>query len=124
MLQRFLRRLGHGGRGLTLLLADDRALRALNRRWRGRDAPTDVLSWAYADDPAQPLLGELAISLPRAQAQAAANGWDLRTEMLRLLAHGCAHLAGYDHCTRAQDRVMRRVEERLLSAVGVRGLYP
>ena len=69
-------------------------------------------------------LGELAVSWDRVRAQARANGWDVRTEMARLLAHGCAHLAGYDHATRAGDVEMRRIEERLLKAAGYTGLYP
>ena len=71
-----------------------------------------------------PLLGELALSIKRARAQARESGWPLRTEVLRLLAHGCAHLAGYDHRTLKEDGAMRRVEERLLARVGLRGLYP
>ena len=83
----------------------------------GPDAPD------AAEGPA-PLLGELALSLERAAAQAAENGWDLRTEVLRLLAHGCAHVAGFDHETAAQERVMQALEVRLLAGVGLRDLYP
>jgi probable rRNA maturation factor len=71
-----------------------------------------------------PLLGELALSLERAAAQAAENGWSLRTEVLRLLAHGCAHVAGYDHESEAEEREMKALEVRLLDALGLRGLYP
>lgn len=121
----FLTELGHGGRGLSVLMADDATLRELNRTYRQRNRPTDVLSWSYLETGGEgELLGDLALSLDRARAQAAENGWDLRTEMLRLLAHGCAHLAGHDHADAAGEREMRRVEERLLAAVGLEGLYP
>ncbi|HEX9841377.1 MAG TPA: rRNA maturation RNase YbeY [bacterium] len=137
-LARFLEGLGHGGAALSVLFADDARLRALNRDHRGLDRPTDVLSWSYgAATPPDggsgeggeregdaPLLGELALSLERAAAQAAQNGWDLRTEVLRLLAHGCAHVAGYDHETEAQEREMKALEVRLLAAVGLEGIYP
>ncbi len=124
-LEVFLAALGHAGRGLSVLMADDAALQALNRVWRGRDRPTDVLSWSYLDaGPAAPLLGELALSLERARRQAAENGWGLRTEVLRLLAHGCAHLAGYDHETAAEERRMRAVEIGMLAGIGLRNLYP
>ncbi len=120
----FLRGLGHGSRGVSVLLADDATLAGLNRAYRGRDAPTDVLSWSYRDDEAVPgLLGDLAVSLERVRAQARVNGWDAQTELLRLLAHGCAHLAGYDHATPDEDRVMRDVEIALLDAVGLGHLY-
>jgi probable rRNA maturation factor len=128
-LERFLRELGFRRAGLTVRLAGDAALRRLNARHRGVDAPTDILSWSYLEARPRrggepPLLGELAVSLARARHQARENGWDVRTELLRLLAHGCAHLAGYTHRTRAEDRRMRAVEERLLARVALRGLYP
>jgi probable rRNA maturation factor len=126
-LREFLIRLGHGRCGIIVLFASDSALQRLNARHRGKPTATDILSWSYLDDApggSPRLLGELALSLDRARAQARANGWPLQTEVLRLLAHGCAHLAGYDHATAAQDREMRRLEERLLARIGVRGLYP
>lgn len=129
--------LGYREGELGVLFADDARLRALNREQRGLDRPTDVLSWCYArptdpaagEAPAGPpgaplLLGELALSLQRAAAQAVENGWALRTEVLRLLAHGCAHVAGYDHETEAEERVMKAAEVRLLDALGLPGLYP
>ena len=123
----FLEGLGHGGRALSVLFAGDAALRALNLAHRGEDRPTDVLSWSYREapegGPGAPL-GDLALSLERARAQAAKNGWALQTELLRLLAHGCAHLAGYDHRTAAQERKMRGVEEELLERIGLKGIYP
>ncbi len=131
-LQAFLAGLGLAGAGLSLLVADDAALAALNRTYRDRPGATDVLSWSYLSpdtrappDAAPPALaGEIALSLPRARVQAAEHGWDLATEVLRLLAHGCAHIAGYDHPTPEADRTMKRVETRLLAAVGLVGLYP
>ena len=131
VLDRFLAELGFSDRGLSLLLADNRTLRELNLAHRGRDEPTDVLSWRYTEaeghagaTPEAPLLGDLAISLERAREQAHRNGWNLRTEVLRLLAHGCAHLAGYDHNTAAAEREMLGREEALLKAVGIEHVYP
>ena len=121
----FLGALGHGDAGVNLLLADDKLLRELNTRYRGRAAPTDILSWSYLDDESEPgLLGEMALSLERGRAQARENGWDLRTEVLRLLAHGCAHLAGYDHESEAGEKEMREVEIGMLAAAGLKNLYP
>jgi probable rRNA maturation factor len=124
-LEIFLAGLGHAGSGLTLLLADDGRLRELNRAHRQIDRPTDVLSWSYlGEQPGAPLLGELAISLETAGRQARDNRWTLHTELLRLLAHGCAHLAGYDHRTAAEEREMKAVEVGLLARVGLTGVYP
>lgn len=131
VLDRFLAELGLSDRGLSLLLADDPTLRELNLAHRGRDEPTDVLAWRYPDTedhaPASPdakLLGDLAVSIDRAREQARRNGWNLRTETLRLLAHGCAHLAGYGHDTEAEEREMLMRERALLKAVGIERVYP
>lgn len=130
-LREFLTLLGFGASGLSVLIADDESLRVLNAEHRGLDRPTDILSWSYLEDAAASpellgpeLLGELAVSLESAQAQARRNGWDTPTEMLRLLAHGCAHLAGHDHQTEEGERNMRAVEITLLERVGLRNIYP
>ena len=128
-LEQFLLGLGFRRAALNVRFIGDAAMRRLNARYRGKDAPTDILSWSYLESPPSrtgepPLLGELAVSLAQARKQALENGWDLRTEVLRLLAHGCAHLAGYTHDTAAEDRRMCRVEVRLLARAGLRGLYP
>ena len=110
--------------------SDDEELRGLNRRFCGKDRVTDVLSWPYLDGSGYETgqeghaLGDLALSLERAVSQARQNGWNLQTEVLRLLAHGCAHLAGYDHRTAAQERKMLNVELELLAEQGLRGIYP
>jgi probable rRNA maturation factor len=126
-LRQYLRGLGYPHSGLVVFFGSDADLRALNARHRGKAKPTDVLSWSYVEGTRAkrpPLMGELALSLDRVRAQAKANGWPMQTEALRLLAHGCVHLAGYDHLTDAEDREMRLLEERLLARVGLRGLYP
>lgn len=126
--------------GISLLMAGDHTLRALNLHYLGLDQPTDVLSWRYggstptegeikfpetgAGEEGAELLGELALSLERAREQAGENGWDLRTEVLRLLAHGCAHLAGYGHDNTAAERKMIAVEVEMLARVGLENLYP
>jgi probable rRNA maturation factor len=121
----FLRTLGHAGAVVNLLFADDAVLRRLNAQHRDRDVPTDILSWSYRDEADAPeLLGEMALSLERGRAQAGENGWALQTEVLRLLAHGCAHLAGYEHETQQGERDMRTVEIGLLAEIGLENLYP
>ena len=124
-LESFLTHLGLSAAGVSVMFGDDATLLDLNRRFRGLHRPTDVLSWRYPDDPGPaPLLGEIAISLDRAESQAVANGWDMQTEVLRLLAHGCAHLAGHDHQDDAEERGMKALEIEMLSGVGLRDIYP
>ena len=126
----YLEALGLDGVLVNLLLASDATLADLNQRFRQKPQPTDVLSWRYADDPQDDLLeedpvyGEIAISLDKVRAQARENGWDDRTELLRLLAHGCTHLAGYDHETPPEEKEMRGIEIRLLGKTGLTDLYP
>lgn len=106
---------------LSIAVTDDETVRALNRRYRREDAPTDVLSFSL-DEPAgfpaaapgpRPL-GEVVISYPTARRQAEAAGHAVDEELAHLLAHGILHLLGYDHERPAEARKMRAREEALL----------
>ena len=123
--RRLLRRLlcltGRQGSGVTLLLTDDAELRRLNRRLRGQDRSTDVLSFPSGGEiePGRPHLGEIAVSVARAARQARRARWGLAEEIALLVTHGYLHLLGYDH--EVDDGTMRRLEEDLLGrAAGVR----
>ncbi len=94
-------------------------MRSLNRRYRGKDKTTDVLSFSLREGafPAvQPdLLGDIVISVPLAARQAARAGHSLGRELDVLLVHGLAHLLGYDHEKGpVEERRMKRLERRLL----------
>jgi probable rRNA maturation factor len=94
------------GRGVACLITDDRELRELNRRFLRKDFPTDVLSFPSANGAS----GELAISLDRATAQAAAFCHSIEDELRILMLHGLLHLAGMDHEIDAGE--MARAEAR------------
>lgn len=99
--------------GAGCLITTDAALRSLNRRFLGKDAPTDVLSFPSADGTP----GEIAISLDRAAAQAGRMGHSLEAELRVLMLHGLLHLAGMDHET---DRGrMARAERRWRKRLGL-----
>ncbi len=102
-----------GGRPFCCLLSDDRELRRLNRRFLGRDYPTDVLSFPDRDGS----LGDIAISVDRARRQAAEFGHSLEEELSILMLHGVLHLLGMDH-ERDRGR-MRRTEVRWRTALGL-----
>ncbi|MGK5092990.1 rRNA maturation RNase YbeY [Deltaproteobacteria bacterium TL4] len=125
ILREFLRHLGHEQRGLNLHLTRDEDMRKLNLQYRNLDSSTDILSWSYwEEDPESELLGELAISTDRVKVQATQNEWDEKTELIRLLAHGCAHLAGYDHeRSEEEEQRMLSVEIELLKMVGLEAVY-
>ena len=80
-----------------MLLADDRALRKLNRDFREKNKATDVLSFPAPDVLAEVYAGDLAISLETAARQAEQHGHTLRDEVRILLLHGALHLVGMDH---------------------------
>jgi probable rRNA maturation factor len=120
--RRHLRVLGREQAGLSLLLAGDRTLRTLNRRWRGIDRPTDVLSFpAHHPAGVGPELGDLAISLDTAARRAAREGRSLLAEVDRYLVHGLLHLLGHDHVKVAESRAMAQAEDSLLRAPGMIG---
>ena len=89
------------------------------------DRPTDILSWSYyEEDPEVEWVGDLMLSLPRVQLQAEENGWDLRTELVRMLAHGCAHLAGLDHKRSVEEaESMLKCEKLMLEKAGFEKIY-
>ena len=86
---------------VSVLLTTDAGQRSLNRRFRGKNKPTDVLSFP-ADNTApgaEKIAGDLSISIPAARRQAAQQEHSLATEIKVLILHGLLHLAGYDHET-------------------------
>lgn len=108
---------------LSIALVGDAEMHALNRDWRGRDRPTDVLAFALRegeDAGVQPdVLGDVVISLDTAARQAAARGHALADEVRTLLAHGILHLLGYDHeRSPAEARRMFARQRALLRRLG------
>ncbi len=108
--------LGPAARWVELSFIDDEQMRRLNRDWRGKDAPTDVLSFSYGDEgwgslpAAEDPEGEILISLDTAARQAAAAGHSLPEEVLILAIHGLCHILGMDHEEEAAAAAMAAVE--------------
>jgi len=136
ILKSFLNRLFDSQRGISVLITNDAEIQKLNKQFRKKDYPTDILSWTYdlgEGGIAVPELnksqegtiaGELAVSAERVSKQASENGWDFETELIRLLAHGCAHLAGWDHEESGkQEAGMLQLEIQLLKEVGLKNIY-
>lgn len=121
--RRLLAALGEGSSALSLTLVSDDAIRTLNREYRGKDAPTDVLSFALDGKPApatlERLLGDVVISVDTARRQAAGYDAPLQREIYRLLIHGLLHLVGHDHAATAERRIMQREERRLADAIAL-----
>ena len=118
--RRMLDVLGRGSSELSLVLVSDRVMHDLNRSWRGKNRPTDVLAFAQDEEGPAPdgLLGDVVISVDTARRQAAALGHSLVVEADRLLVHGLLHLMGYDHeRSPAEARRMQRKERAVLRAI-------
>jgi len=116
-----LEALGMPDAELSILLCDDETIRRLNRRYRKRNKPTDVLAFAMSEGPGPSLhpglLGDVVISVPTATRQAGEHDRPIIQEVTFLLAHGLLHLIGYDHTTRQEEREMIARTEEMLAAV-------
>lgn len=106
---------------LSVLLCDDQTIQRLNRRYRRKNKPTDVLAFPMNEGPGpspQPgLLGDVVISVPTATRQARERDRPIIQEVTFLLAHGLLHLIGYDHATEREELEMTARTEEILAAV-------
>ncbi len=104
---------------LSVLVVDDARVMELNRDWRDKPEPTDVLSFPQQEgSPTEGVLGDIVISLDTAARQASEHGHDLPTELRVLLVHGLCHLMGHDHHDPDAARAMSEAEGALLAVVG------
>jgi probable rRNA maturation factor len=112
----------------AVIITGDELLHDLNRRYRGVDAPTDVL--AFPDDERGPFggqpryLGDVLISYPRAEEQAAAAGHSTLAELQLLVVHGLLHLLGYDDEEENERARMWAAQEEILDGLGVQVSLP
>jgi probable rRNA maturation factor len=109
---------------LSVFLSDDEEIHELNRSYRGKDKPTDVLAFAMREGDfgrlhsglPSGLLGDVIVSVPTAERQARAAKRTALAEITMLVAHGLLHLLGWDHDTPAKDARMRAETGRLVAA--------
>jgi probable rRNA maturation factor len=109
------------GIDLTIVLTDDAELQRLNYQFLELDTPTDVLAFPAGDidpDTDTPYLGDVVISIPRAQAQADAEGHPLHDELQLLVVHGVLHLLGYDHIEEHDKAHMWAAQAEILTQLG------
>ena len=110
--------------GVTLLVTDDEAMRRLNHRFLGIDAPTDVLAFPVGEDDMpgaedERYLGDIIVAYPYAATCAAEDGHDLAHVLVLLAVHGTLHLLGLDHDTAENQRAMWAAQEDILRALNV-----
>lgn len=117
------------GAELSITFVDNERIREINREYRGKDQPTDVISFALedmgegeaeivgADMPR--MLGDMIISIPRTKEQAEEYGHSFERELGFLTVHGFLHLLGYDHMTEEEEKVMFGKQAKILADFGL-----
>lgn len=112
---------------IAVMLADDAAIRDLNREWRGKDKATNVLSFPadpdLAPDEGEAHLGDIAIAFETLCREAEAEGKTRGHHLSHLAVHGTLHLLGFDHETGEEAEEMEALERRILAALGVPDPY-
>jgi len=105
---------------LTILLADDAKLEALNTRFRGKAKPTNVLSFPAGGEE---YLGDVAIAYGVTAREARETGKSIHDHALHLAVHGVLHLLGYDHESAREARIMEPLEIAILAKLGIADPY-
>lgn len=110
---------------ISVTIVDNNYIHEINRTYRHKDAPTDVISFAFLDDNPDRdrllrsgemvVLGEIYISSDKAKEQADSYGHSLEREFKFLFVHGLLHLLGYDHMTEEDEKIMFRLQDEILA---------
>jgi len=114
---------------LGIVLTDNSEQRALNRTWRGKDAPTNVLSFSTADPAQKPppgapiLLGDVVLACETVVREAAEQRKPLADHLSHLVVHGVLHLLGFDHESDSEAAIMEAREIEILAGLGVPAPY-
>jgi probable rRNA maturation factor len=108
------------GAEIGIVLSDDRQIRALNKKWRGMDKATNVLSFETGDGL---LLGDVVISIDAMSREAKARGKTPAAHYAHLLAHGILHLLGFDHANDTDAGEMESCEAEILGELGFENPY-
>ena len=111
---------------VSVQLADDATVRALNARWRGVDAPTNVLSFPAATPPLvafAPMLGDIVLAFETIEREALLDDKNLADHAIHLVVHGFLHLLGLDHQVAAEADRMEALETLVLARLGIADPY-
>lgn len=116
-----------GDAEISIALGDDALLADLNRTWRGKEGPTNVLSFACDEGAAMPgavpMLGDIVIAYETTAAEARGEGKSLAHHVSHLVVHGVLHLLGYDHEVADEAAAMESLEAVILAGLGIADPY-
>lgn len=108
---------------LSIILVDNKEIHEINKTYRNKDYPTDVISFALEDDKTMispvRVLGDIFISLDKAHEQAEAYGHSFKRELSFLMIHGLLHLLGYDHESKEEEEIMFSLQRKELEKYGI-----
>lgn len=109
---------------VSIVLTDNKRIHEINKVYRNVDAPTDVISFAFQDEPLNPSsdltnLGEIYISLEKASSQALEYNHSFERELSFLTVHGLLHLLGYDHMNETDEKEMFDLQDKILKNLGI-----
>lgn len=127
-INRWIERTLTGRRGLatmTLRIVDEAEMTELNGRYRGKDYPTNVLSFPFDGPPgvAIDFLGDVVVCAPVVEREAAEQGKSIDAHWAHLVVHGCLHLLGYDHEEEGEATRMETLETEILAGLGYGNPY-
>lgn len=121
MLSDFCEREKLGNVIFNIIIIDNSTIHEINKEYRGKDAPTDVISFALEDDKTviEPdgvrILGDIYISIDKVHEQALEYGHSFKRELSFLAVHGLLHLLGYDHMEKKDEEIMFKKQEEVLN---------
>lgn len=121
MLSDFCKREDLGNVIFNIIIIDNPTIHKINKEYRNKDAPTDVISFALEDDKTviEPdgvrILGDIYISIDKVHEQALEYGHSFKRELSFLAVHGLLHLLGYDHMEKSDEEVMFKKQEEVLN---------
>lgn len=112
---------------LSVVFTDDEAVRVLNAGWRGKDKPTNVLSFSAfpysSGDPVPPMLGDVVLAAETVAREAASESMPLEHHISHLLIHGILHLLGHDHEDEDEAETMEALERKALARLAIPDPY-
>ena len=109
---------------VSFVFVDNKKIREINKKYRGIDRETDVISFAFMDEDINPdtdytNYGEIYISLEKTLSQSLEYGHSFDRELCFLTVHGLLHLLGYDHMTKEDEKVMFSLQDKILNKLGI-----